>query len=91
MEQSTLEMAICTGQGNRVTATIVNPSTSMKHLPGHISVPTAPFQANKTTDHSTPAQLSRAHHVLNRVLIKTVPRGVFKLRNVNTAEMSSCN
>ena len=81
-------MAICTGQGNRVTATVVNPSI-IKRMSGYISVPTAA---------SNSGAQARAHHVLNRVLIKAVPKGGgkgegknFTLKNVNTAELSSCN
>ena len=72
MEQRVPALAICTG---RVTATAVNPSTSMKHLPVYFSVPTGSFQASKTTNQGAPMQLSRAHHVLDRVPIKAVPRG----------------
>ena len=71
------------------TVMVVNPGINMKHLTGHFS---ASFQASKTTNHGAPAQLSCAHHVLKRVLIKAVPRGGGKGKGkVNTAEISSCN
>ena len=70
-------MAICTG---RVMATTINPSISMKYLPGHFSVLTASSQASKTTNHGALMQLSCAYHVLDRVPIKAVPRGSGKRR-----------
>jgi hypothetical protein len=87
-------MALCAGQGNRVTATVVSPG---------VRLPVSNFNSVQVTARSinnqggTP-QLLRGRHVFNRVLIKVAPKGggktegkVFTLRNVDNAMVSSCN